>query len=107
MNKNSSKLYIPVNVRRRNEFVDGFGAPELRITILWGIIGVLLGLFFFFKFDSLFIAVLITFLIPAATFVFVRKDATFRSTVDYLKDDYKYFISQKNYDYKYYNFLKR
>lgn len=106
--QNLSNLYVPINVRRRKEYVDGFGKPELIITCIWGLIGGAVGLFLFLlnQNDPIYLVVSLI-IFPAATFMFVKKDKTNRSTVDHLKAYYLFSRSKKRFDYKYHNIYEK
>lgn len=101
-------LYIPVNVRRRKEIVDGIGKEELvKIGILTGI-GFVIGIMLFLIYNYNFTFVVITpTTLGAGGVMFLKKDFTNRSTIDKLKDLYIFSKSQKRYDYEYINIYEK
>lgn len=107
-NNNKSILYIPVNIRRRKEWIDGFGKEELTKVILWFFIGIVIGIVLFFikNKDPLYI-VFSTFFFSGCAFALTRKDRTNRSQIDKLVDLYKFSASTKIYDYKYHNIYEK
>ena len=40
-------LYIPSNIRKRHEIVDGIGTPEVKIIVTSSIIGLVIGIFIY------------------------------------------------------------
>lgn len=103
-NQDSEMLYIPVNVRRRKETIEGFGKEEIIKTIIWAGIGLFVGIIIFLLFfREIFTIILSTIVFPFGCFVMVRKDKTNRSTIDLIKVDIRFRRSQKRYKYKYNN----
>lgn len=103
----NSDLYIPTNIRRRKEYADGFGKKELIITIMWLFIGVFIGFILFLIKNEIFFIIVSSFTCAAGAYAFTKKDKTNRCTIDYLKDNYKFYKSQKFYEYKYHNIYEK
>lgn len=107
-NKNKETLYIPVNIRRRKEYVDGFGKEELVKVLIWFVIGIVVGLILFFiKNKEMVYVVFSAIFFPGLAFALTRKDKTNRSQIDRLVDLYKFSVSNKRYDYKYHNIYEK
>lgn len=108
MKENIHSLYIPVNIKRRKEWVDGFGAKELKYTIIWSIIGLIYGLIMYFIKDKEMMYIIFSVILFAgSTVILTRKDKTNRSTIDYILMNYKFMNSQKIYKYKYHNIYEK
>lgn len=94
-------LYIPSNIRKRHEIVDGIGTPEVKIIVTSSIIGLVIGIFIYIFQHQMF-----TLLLPPAmgflfSYVFARKDRYNQSTMDKLQLLKKFQNEQKRYCYKY------
>lgn len=101
-------LYIPENVRRRYEIIDGFGKKEAAITGIVFVISLVLGiLLYFVNNKNFFYLVLTPIVITCFTALMIKKDKTNRSTIDLLLEDYKFIKGQKKYMYKYHNIYEK
>lgn len=101
-------LYIPVNIRKRKEYFDGFGRTEMIQTIIGIAVGAVVGiLIFLLKTHNIIVIVATIIGFGGATFMLVKKDHTNRSTIDGLKSMIDFNRSQKRYYYKYTNIYER
>lgn len=96
-----SSLYIPSNIRKRFEYVDGIGKPELGIIVTSTAIGLAVGIFLYLVQRQLIIL-----LFPPAvgflfSYVFARKDRYNQSTLDKIRLLRKFQSEQKRFYYKY------
>lgn len=108
MPDNKKQLYIPVNIVRRKETIQGIGRKEIIQIIIAVIAGALIGIILFFTNDNnpLYLIMAI-FASGSAAFIFLRKDATNRSTIDKLKLYIDFIKSQKRFYYKYVNIYEK
>lgn len=107
MESEKSNLYIPVNIRRRKEYTDGFGKEELIVTITWGLIGIAVGIFLYLIMHELLTIIISVVVFSGGAFVFNRKDKTNRSSIDHIKASIDFAKSTKRYDYKYNNIYEK
>lgn len=97
------ELYIPVQIRRRKEYFDGYGKTELRNTIISGCIGVAVGMVVYLYTKQILAIIIIITIFTSGAVVLTKKDKTNRSSLDYLLLDIKFSKSNKKYKYKYHN----
>lgn len=107
MRSEKPKLYIPVQIRKRKEYIDGFGKEELKKTILMGCIGLIIGILIYLKMRNEIVIIVSITAFAGAAFMLTKKDKTNRSSIDYLKDDLKFNLSNKNFYYKYHNIYEK
>lgn len=101
-------LYIPENVRRRYEIVEGFGKPEALITAIAFAISLAVGIILFFVYNkNIFPLIMTPICLTGFTIIMIRKDKTNRSTIDLLIEDYKFVNGQKKFAYKYHNIYEK
>lgn len=106
MEKNT--LYIPVNIRREKEIVDGFGKNELVKTAITILIGVVFGIIFSaFKSQSFFLMISPFFAGMIGIALFKKNVITNKSFVDFFIDYVRFIKSKKSYSYKYNNIYER
>lgn len=108
MADNKKKLYIPVPIVRRKEKIKGVGSKEITQIIIAIIVGIIIGIILFFLNNNnpLFLIMTI-FASGSAAFIFLRKDATNRSTIDKVKLYIDFIKSQKRFYYKYVNIYEK
>lgn len=102
-----SSLYIPSNIRKRFEYVDGIGKHELGMIAISTAIGLVVGILIFVVQRQLF-----GLLIPPAagflfSYVFARKDRYNQSTIDKIRLLKKFQGGQKRYYYKWRNIYEK
>ncbi|WP_129721370.1 hypothetical protein [Xylanivirga thermophila] len=94
-------LYIPLGLKERNEFWDGFGKEEaIKALTFIAFIGIVDALIYFSTRNIAFCAVL--FLVSiGGSLMMLTKDTTNLSVVDQIKNMIRFLKSQKYYPYKY------
>ena len=97
----SESLYIPVNIKTRYEFFDGFGMSELAVTAAAGGIGIVIALFAHSLTGNIAVSVLLVLISVAATGMAVVKDYNNRSVVDQVKCILRFSRTQQKYPYFY------
>lgn len=98
------QLYIPVNIRKRKEVIEGIGKEEIVRIIVAFVIGVLAGLVIFVAvFPNIMSIMTPAVLIAGITTLFVKKDSMNRSSIDRFRNYIDFNKTQKRYYYKYYN----
>lgn len=106
--KKENGLYIPVNIRKRKEYFDGFGKEELIQSIIGLGIGAVLGVILYVvKYNNIIALTMTPVLSGAIVVMFVKKDNTNRSTADRIKDMRNFNKSQKRYYYVYNNIYEK
>lgn len=96
-------LYIPVNVRRRKELVDGFGKKECIQTVITVGIGIVLGFLFYSTTKELMYQILTPIILGMGAVTFLRKDAANQSLIDKIVALIEFLKEQKRYYYQYHN----
>lgn len=106
--ENYNTLYVPVNIKTRFEFIEGFGFNELFITlIVSGIVGVIVFVASLFTSDP-YNAILAISITAAATGMAVRKNEINLSITDMATLFWRFFNTQQHYNFSYYNrFLEK
>ena len=106
--KERDRLFIPVNVRKRKEYVDGFGKDELIKSLIATAFGVVLGIVLFLRnnYQPLYIA-LVPVVVFAISVIFLRKDKTNTNALDSICEMYEFSKSQKKYEYEYVNIYEK
>ena len=89
------ELNIPVNLKTRTEFIEGFGVQELLQTIIIGCIGTIISLLFYLVVRNDFFAILLAFIFFAGGFFITIKDAFPLSLLDQFIISYKFSKTQK------------
>jgi len=97
MEKN--QLYIPVNIKTRFEFFDGFGFPELGVT---SIVALISGLIAFFVGD-IYNGALFVLISASMVVTLTRKNQYNQSVMDMIKVFMRFHQKQQKYKYEYYN----
>ena len=101
--ENYRTLYVPMNIKTRFEFVDGFGFSELFTTL---IISAIVGIFVFIMnmfSDNPYNAVLIVSVAAVAIGMAVRKNDINLSITDMIKLFWNFYHTQQKYFYSYYD----
>lgn len=94
-------LYIPVNIKTRFEFFNGYGVAELAIT---GVVTLLVGLIAFLihlATNGVTLPVLMTLIAGTATIMITTKDSLNLSMVDHTRNLLRFINGQKKYPYQY------
>ena len=99
MDEQRETLYIPTNIKTRQEFFNGFGFPELMQTFVMAVVSLITGLFLYAGNQNLSLTVLIVIITIAATIVCVSKDRNNQSMLDYVKNMIRFSREQKKYPY--------
>lgn len=101
-------LYIPVNIRKRKEIVEGFGKEEMVQTAFVTLIGLIVGIILFFVFSyQILLIVGVPLVFGIGAIILLRKDKTNTSSIDMIKEMIDFSKSQKKYQYKYHNIYER
>lgn len=97
-------LYIPVNIKKRKEIIEGIGKKEIRQIVITTLIGIFIGaILFFLKNNNPAYLIMTAFIFGSGSYVFLKKDPTNRNTIDKLKLYINFTKSQKRFHYKYKN----
>lgn len=102
MEKNDD-LYIPVNIRRRKEIVDGYGYKELTQTVVTSVIGLVIGVLVFIISDQIAYLVMVPIIFGVIAVAIFRKNKFNQNMVSKIRMLIDYMNSQKKYYYKYHN----
>lgn len=105
--KNTDKLYIPSNIRKRKEYIDGIGNKEIFQIIVGLVLGLAIGLILFLQYKNFIVLFVPGVVLGTLVFFFVRKDSTGRNTIDRIMNWYDYLKEQKRYYYKYTNIYEK
>lgn len=92
-------LYIPVGIKTRPEYFDGFGKIELRQSALICLLGGGVDLLAFLLTQNISVCVLAMLVIIAGSIMMCIKDQTNLSAVDQVKNMIYFAKSQKEYPY--------
>jgi len=95
------ELNIPVNLKTRTEFLEGYGVQELLQTLIIGSVGIIISLLLYLIIKNDFISILLAFIFFAGGFFLTIKDSFTLSLLDQLIIGYKFGKIQKKYKYKY------
>ncbi|KUO71664.1 MAG: hypothetical protein APF81_22750 [Desulfosporosinus sp. BRH_c37] len=99
MEDTKKTLYIPVGIKTRPEYFDGFGKIELRQSTLICLLGGGVDLLAFLFTQNISICVLAMLVIIAGSVMMCIKDQTNLSAVDQVKNMIHFAKSQKNHPY--------
>lgn len=99
----TKKLYIPVNIRRQKEIVDGIGKNEILQIFMLTVIGGVIGFVFYVSTTEILFFVMPPIILGTIAVVIYRRDGTNQSLVDHIRSWLNYMNSQKFYCYQYYN----
>ncbi|ODA42734.1 hypothetical protein [Desulfosporosinus sp. BG] len=99
MEDTKKTLYIPVGIKTRPEYFDGFGKTELRQSTLICLLGGGMDILAFLFTQNISVCILAMFVIIAGSVMMCTKDQTNLSAVDQVKNMIHFARSQKNYPY--------
>ena len=99
MEEQKEKLYIPTNIKTRQEFFNGYGFPEFIQTLVMTVISLIIGLIIYAQNQDISVLILIVIISIAATVVCVSKDRNNQSIVDYAKNMMRFSREQQTYPY--------
>jgi type IV secretory pathway VirB3-like protein len=99
MDEQRETLYIPTNIKTRQEFFNGFGFPELMQTLVIAAISFMIAMILYAENQNVSGAVLIVIISIAATVVCVSKDRNNQSMLDYVKNMIRFSREQREYPY--------
>lgn len=106
--KEKERLFIPVNVRRRKLYVEGFGKKELIQSGISTGVGIFIGVILFFIFDYQWILIAFSALVfLGVSIIVLHKDRYNSNMIDMVIEMHEYRKSQKKYEYKYSNIHER
>ena len=95
------QLSIPVNLKTKTEFFDGYGVQELLQNTVIACIGIIIALIFYLFSRNDFMAIIIAFVFVAGGFFLTVKDTFTLSLLDQFRIAYKFTKTQKSYKYQY------
>jgi len=108
MAEHNKQLYIPVQIRKRKEIVEGIGRKEIHQIIIAILIGALIGIILFFlNNNNPLYLIMAIFTCGSAAFIFLKRDATNRNTIDKIKLYIDFINNQKRFYYKYVNIYEK
>ena len=103
-NEKGNTLYIPMNIKTRFEFVNGFGLKELFITaIVTAISAGTAVIYNSVTQGDMFSSILIVLISGAVTGTCVTKNQYNQSVVDMIRLFIRFYTTQRKYPYKYVN----
>lgn len=97
------KVYVPVNIRKRKEYVDGIGKLEVTYAAVAGGIGLVLGIIIYMIVHQFLVIIFTPIVIAVLTLASVRKNNMNQSFIDQILYYIEFTKSQKRYYYEYYN----
>lgn len=101
-------LYIPVNIRKRKEVIDGIGGKEIRKIVLAIILGIIMGILMYcLKCKNPIMLFTPPVIIGSGAAILFRKNSMNRNFFDNLAIFIEYVKSQKRFYYKYSNIYER
>lgn len=92
-------LYIPVGIKSKPEYFDGFGKDELKQAGLICFIGAVLDIVFFVITRNISVSIVSMMVIAAGSVMMTVKDRTNLSAIDQVKNMLHFAKSQKEYLY--------
>lgn len=93
-------LSIPVNLKTKTEFFNGYGVQEFLQNVVIGLIGIIISLIFYFFVRNDFMAILLSFIFVAGGFFLTVKDTFTLSLLDQFRIAFRFSKTQKSYNYK-------
>lgn len=103
MNQEVNRLYIPVNIRRRKELVDGFGKKEFLQTVSLSAVGIVVGIAIYYFTNRIEVIVLASIIACVLGVTIFRKNRFNGNMVDKVKEMIQFYQSQRRFLYKYTN----
>lgn len=98
------KLYIPINIRKRKEHVEGISKTELVYASVMGGLGLALGIIFYItKWSNILVLASFPIILCIITLALVRKNKMNQSFIDQIKFYVQFVKSQKRFYYTYHN----
>ncbi|SHN87930.1 hypothetical protein [Desulfitobacterium chlororespirans] len=94
-----STLYIPVGIKSKPEYFDGFGKDERKQAGLISLVGGVVDIVFFLVTGNISVSIVSMMVIAAGSVMMTIKDRTNLSAVDQMKNMLHYAKSQKEYPY--------
>ena len=95
------QLSIPVNLKTKTEFFDGYGLQEFLQNVVIACIGIIVALIFYLFSRNDFVSIIIAFIFVAGGFFLTVKDTFTLSLLDQFRIALKFRKTQKSYCYKY------
>lgn len=95
------QLSIPVNLKTKTEFFEGYGLQEFLQNLVIACIGIIIALIFYFFSRNDFISIIIAFIFIAGGFFLTVKDTFTLSLLDQFRIAFEFRKTQKTYHYKY------
>lgn len=92
-------LYIPVGIKSKPEYFDGFGKDELKQAALICVVGGILDLVFFFITKNISVSIVAIMVVIAGSVMMCTKDRTNLSAIEQMKNMLHFAKSQKEYPY--------
>lgn len=94
-------LYIPVNIKTRMEFFDGYGAAELGKSIFVAAIALIAAFFIYSLTANTAVCVMIFLIAVAASVMAQTKDQNGLSVIDNVRFIVRFMNGQRKFDYEY------
>lgn len=94
-------LYIPVNIKTRFEFFEGYGMPEMAATAVVTCICIFLAYSIHLATGAVTMPVLMTLIVMSATVMITAKDQQNLSIIDHTRNLIRFMNGQKKYPYCY------
>lgn len=96
-------VYVPVNIRKRQEYVDGIGKEEVAYTSVAGGIGLVIGIGLYILVKQFLVIIFTPIVIGVLTLAIVRKNKMNQSFIDMARYYLEFSKSQKRFYYAYNN----
>ncbi len=100
MEEEHNALYMPQGIKNRREYFEGYGAKEVRITVITVILAAVISYFTFMISGEQIVAVLLFLVIPTTTVLTIIRDSSNTSVIDQLCFMIRFRKSQKYYPYR-------
>lgn len=95
------KLYIPINIKTRIEFFEGYGFKEFGITTIAFILSSIIAMCIFKLTNEVIFSVLFVLMIVSLAIVLIVKDSSNLSFIEHIRNLIRFYKEQNKYPYKY------
>lgn len=94
------KLYIPMGIKEKNEFWEGFGGKEAKNAILIILIALAIDVIYYLLFRNILTFMIFIMTAIGSSIMVTTKGMTNLSVIDQINNMRKFMLSQKFYKYK-------
>lgn len=96
-------VYVPINIRKRQEYVDGIGKREVTYAAIAGGIGLVIGIVLNILIQQYLVIIFAPIITGVLTLTIVRKNKMNQSFVDQMRYYIEFTKSQKRFYFVYFN----